>query len=100
MPKCKSCNESGLFLRLDFDGLCDFCHSRQSKALADRLTQLESFYETYSCIPSAQAEANRIRLDSSRQAESIIADAKEQADRIVSKAHAQSAQIVVDNARR
>lgn len=95
MPKCKSCNESGLFLRLDFDGLCEFCHNRRQASLSDHVRQLEAFHDKYSCIPDAQAEAKGVRLEASREAETIIADSRREAKRIVSDAHAQAADITM-----
>lgn len=100
MPKCKSCSASGLLLRLDFDGLCETCHRSRQDTLAAQLQQLEAFRDEYSAIPSARAEANRIRLESTRQAEAIIADARRQAERIVADAHIQSANTVVSAALR
>ena len=100
MPKCKSCSASGLMLRLDFDGLCETCHRSRQDTLAAQLQQLEAFRDEYSAIPSARAEANRIRLESTRQAEAIIADARRQAERIIADAHIQSANTVVSAALR
>jgi len=97
MPRCVKCQNSGITLKLDFDGYCQSCHSLRIKDYETELATLRSFKKVYDAIPDANDEAIRILKDAEYKAERIKATAKNEADQLI-KAARQDAKQIVDNA--
>lgn len=42
MARCVKCGKSGMFLKINNDGLCDFCNQQQTLYLRQRISELET----------------------------------------------------------
>ena len=101
MPRCAKCQNSGLTLKLDFDGFCQSCHSWRikdyEKDIAERdaeLAELRAFHAEYVVIPDAKVQSRQIIMDAQDKAESIVKSAKSEADDIT-----EAAEEIMDKAR-